>query len=124
MKKAISTLLFATIVFTTFQSPRAMSNAFLLSGAGVLSTLFVACSVEYERPCADLPILTHLYITATDTLYKEILEIKTDALAYQVDGVVSLSLKSTVEQIQEEIQKHGKEMSFDEVVDAINTIDI
>lgn len=59
----------------------------------------------------------------TTFLAKEMVEVAPDAANYVATGEASLALQSVVEKFQETSLEQGQELSFDEVVDVINTIE-
>lgn len=58
----------------------------------------------------------------TAILLKEMHEVKSDAAAFAAGEEASLALQSVVEKFQVEASLQGIEPSFEEVVDAINTL--
>lgn len=62
-------------------------------------------------------------ITTSLLLAKEIIEVRPDAIEYSNSGYASASLRSVVEKIQSEASEQNIVVSFDEIIDSINTLE-
>lgn len=89
------------------------------SSAALASLNWVYCADGSSNACVEL---LSSAVTISVLLAKEVHAVKADALLYAQEEVASPTLLSVVEKVQAEALEQGKELSFDEVVDAINTI--
>lgn len=62
--------------------------------------------------------------TIAVVLLKEMEQVQSDAFAYEVDGDISPELQSVVEKVQIELESQGAILSFDEVINLINLIEM
>lgn len=77
----------------------------------------VMCGVALTGTTVDLTI------TTTIALLKEMQEVKPDALEYATAGIASPALTSVAQNFQIEANSQGHELTFEDVVNFINTLE-
>lgn len=124
MKKLIKSALFLSLFTAAITTQNVMAvepgiAALAGSSAALASINWVYCAEGSPNACTEL---LSSAVTISVLLAKEVQAVKADALLYAQDQVASPTLESVVEKIQAEALEQGKELSFDEVVDAINML--
>lgn len=124
MKNSVKSALFLSLFVSAITTQKVMAiepgiAALAGSSAALASLNWVYCADGSSNACGEL---LSSAVTISVLLAKEVHAVKADALLYAQEEVASPALLSVVEKIQAEALEQGKELSFDEVVDAINTI--
>lgn len=83
-----------------------------------LASMLCLVSPSQGNECYYVTTLGLLQITSL-VLLKEAQEVKPDAINYAAGESATPALESVVEKIQIAVSEHGKEISFDEVVEAL-----
>ncbi|MGE3609735.1 MAG: hypothetical protein AB7I27_09145 [Bacteriovoracaceae bacterium] len=127
MKKIIlSTLLAASLPAGAEITPEEMITnvATFVTSAPALSALCAyRISFENRRYDTECQIVTaESMITTSIAMAKDLVEVKPDAYEYSITGEASASLVSVVEKLQAVALEQNQNLTFDQVVDAINAI--
>ncbi|MGE3608750.1 MAG: hypothetical protein AB7I27_04105 [Bacteriovoracaceae bacterium] len=130
MKKLIKILVMFPLTFSIIEQ-RAFSVDPVTAGAIAAYSL---ASLGFDQAldcynkndsnaCAFLIPISIVEVVITAVALKQMQQVKADAFAYQIDGIPSVELLSTVEKIQQEALDQGHIVSLNDVVDSIMALE-
>src|SRR5690606_7313319 len=123
MRKILSALVFASLVagMAPAQAVTSTLEGSINPSIITINCLFGANEEALDCKTAAIVSSAELAITSvTVALLKEVKELQPDALEYTLTGESTPALESLIEKIQDLGKGEGKELSFEQVIDAIN----
>lgn len=123
------TIVLAVLVFAGVMSKKSNASEYppwaVTAMLASMPTLAVSCSagvISSGHDMSDCPVViavSSVEVILTLTLLKEMNEVKAEAFEYISTNDVTPALESVVQKIQAAAIEQGKEVSFDEVIDAL-----
>lgn len=89
------------------------------AGVSTFCVVYGSPGQSYPANCPVAVAISTTEMGLTTLLFKEAQEVKSDAINYLAGEEVTPALDSVVEKIQAAALEQGKEVSFDEVIDAL-----